>query len=174
MTRICFATSSSVGLDRGARGTRKMCARHLKGVTFVSLGLFAFSVGGCSPSQGGGGPSNASNCPSPDRIALVNLGCVPVEPPVVNTTGPCTSSAASIAEDILLTSNDAGTCHVQITFESGATSSVDVDFVSVAPPLSGCDQGFVAVSMDGGLCVPNACELSLPEPICDAGLDSRE
>jgi hypothetical protein len=74
---------------------------------------------------------------------------------------------ANNSQDITLTSNGAGTCHVELTFGSGATSSVDVDFTSQwrscgADP-HGCGQAFVAADTT----------VSVPEPMCDAGLDAE-
>jgi hypothetical protein len=136
----------------------------------LALGLAVLGAGGCRAQQGDGGGS--ANCPAPDDVAMVNLGCVPSQPPLVATTGPCTASAAQNGQDIMLTSTDAGTCHVEMTFGNGATSSVDVDFVAVSRPY-GCGQEFVAVTADGGPCIPNGCQLSVPKPMCDAGLDAE-
>jgi hypothetical protein len=53
------------------------------------------------------------------------------------------------------------------------TSSVDVDFMSEwiacgADP-HGCGEGFLAASADGS---PNI-QVSIPEPLCNAGLDAE-
>jgi hypothetical protein len=124
------------------------------------LGLLRIIGGGA-----GGCDHGACNCPSPATQAFIQLGCVLIEPPAVKTTGPCTASAVENSQQISLTANGAGTCHVEVTFGSGATSSVDVDFTSVWEPCGsdphGCGQGFVATN-----------QVSVPEPTCDAGLDA--
>jgi hypothetical protein len=80
------------------------------------------------------------------------------------------------AQNIMLTSNGAGTCHVELTFGNGATSSVEVDFMAVSPPLPGCDDEFLAVTADGSPC-NGPCggyfTVSAPDPLCDAGLDAQ-
>jgi hypothetical protein len=79
------------------------------------------------------------------------------------------------AQNIKLTGSGAGTCHVELTFGNGATSSVDVDFMAMPPPLPGCDEEFAAVTADGSLC-NGSCNgwftVSAPDPLCDAGLEA--
>jgi len=154
-----------------------MCPRYFEIVVLLLLGLLIFAAGGCSSSSPGEGGGGLANCPLAGDIALLNLGCVPVEPPMVKTTGPCTASAAQNAQNIMLKSSDAGTCHVEMTFGNGATSAVDVDFMAVWQPLGsdphGCGQEFVPVTADGSACIPNGCQVSVPEPMCDAGLDAE-
>jgi hypothetical protein len=53
-----------------------------------------------------------------------------------------------------------GTCHVQLTYASGATSAGDVTFMNADP--NGCGQALVAATP----------QLSFPGPMCDAGLDA--
>ena len=120
------------------------------------------------------------SCPGPVHSAVIDLGCVPTEPPVVKTTGPCSvcpqanpngsipngsdCAAAENSQYITLEANGAGTCHVELTFGSGAKSSVDLDFVSqwaaCGSDPHGCGQGFVATNY-----------ASVPESACDAGLE---
>jgi hypothetical protein len=147
----------------------------------ATLGLLVVLGGGA----GGCGHGQCS-CPSPPQGATINLGCVPVEPPVVKTTGPCSVCPTALANGqipegsgcavpanvnyIVLLANGAGTCHVELTFASGATSSRDVDFMSeweaCGSDPHGCGEGFVAVTADGS---PDI-QVSVPEPICvDAG-----
>lgn len=100
---------------------------------------------------------------------------------MVKTTGPCTASvptfasAAMNAQNIMLTASGAGVCHVELTFGNGAASSVDVDFMAVAPPLPSCDESFMAVTADGSPC-NGPCNglfaVSAHDPTCDAGLDA--
>jgi hypothetical protein len=103
---------------------------------------------------------------------------------VVKTTGPCAACPAFLAngseasfpdgitcgagpsQDITLIANGAGTCHVELTFANGATSSVDVDFMSeweaCGSDPHGCGQGFIAANTT----------VSVPEPTCDAVADA--
>ena len=105
---------------------------------------------------------------------------------MVKTTGPCSVCPVALANGsipegagcavpenspyIILIANGAGLCHVELTFASGATSSVDLDFMSVP---QGCgNEGFLPVAADGSPCA--ACgQVSIPNPTCDAGLDAR-
>jgi len=145
----------------------------------AALGLVVVlgGTGGC----GIGDPS----CPPPLSTAVIDLGCVPIEPPVVRTTGPCSvcphalpngmipeGSGCAVPDNatyIILLANAAGTCHVELTLGSGATSSVDVDFMSTP---QGCgNEAFLPVGADGGPCA--ACgQVSVPDPTCDAGLEA--
>jgi hypothetical protein len=72
-----------------------------------------------------------------------------------------------------LQSKNAGICHVELTYESGAESLVDVKFISRWRPLGsdphGCGQEFVAVNEAGSVCLPSACAFSIPEQMCDTG-----
>ncbi len=132
------------------------------------LGLLVFGAGGCSDIFAG-----QCNCPAPVHFAVIHLGCVPMEPPVVKTTGPCSVCVPSQcgptdnSQNINLTSDSAGTCHVELIFGSGATSSVDLDFMSqwlgCGSDPHGCGQAIVAATTT----VP------VPEPTCDAGLDAE-
>jgi hypothetical protein len=157
--------STSRRLSPGAQEERTTCPRYLHAIVLPWLGLSIFADGGCASSSPADG---YSSCPPPYDLALVNLGCVPSVPPVVKTTGPCTVSSGVNAQDVYLQGNDAGTCHVEITFGSGVTSSVDVDFMSFWRPLGsdprGCGQEFAAVTESGSP------QVSVPEPVCDAGL----
>jgi len=97
---------------------------------------------------------------------------------MVGTTGPCTVSpgddAQGNAQYVYLENNDAGTCHVELTFGSGATSSIDINVISMWRPLGfdphGCGQEFLAVDESGSPCGPSACYFSIADRMCDAGL----
>jgi hypothetical protein len=138
------------------------------------FGLLVF-VAAC-----GSSPSAASRgiCLPPPDVAAINLGCVPSEPPVVKATGPCTVTTgdAETKQYVYLQSNDAGICHVELTFGSGAKSLIDVNFMSrwraMGSDPHGCGQEFVAVNESGSPCVPSACTLSVPELMCDAGTEN--
>jgi hypothetical protein len=69
-------------------------------------------------------------------------------------------------------SNGAGTCHVDLTFGSGTTSSVDVNFMARRRALGddphGCGQEFVAVCDAGS--PGDGCPFSVLGQMCDAGL----
>jgi len=131
------------------------------------LGFLVFGAVGCRNFL-----SATCDCPAfydPVVIAVIPLAC---EPPVVKTTGPCTAdlTVASPAENsrgLLLIGNGAGTCHVEVTFGSGATSSRDVDFVSAWAACGsdphGCGEGFVAANADAS---PS---IQASVPVCDAG-----
>ena len=139
-----------------------------------TLGFLVFGSGGCS--------LNAVSCPPPDTSAyVVNIECVSAEPPTVRTTGPCEFCPVGKPSDgghcavfddsqgITVSANGAGTCHVELTFATGTTSSVDVNLVSV--PQACGNVAFVPVGADGGPCY--ACsQISLAGPMCDAGLDA--
>jgi len=143
----------------------------------AALGLLVV-LGGSGCSQNG-----ACNCAPPGNTAVIHLGCVPIEPPVVKTTGPCAvcpgvlangsipdgitcGAVAGPSQNITLIANGAGTCHVELTFGSGATSSVDLDFMSEWEPCGsdphGCGEGFFAATTT----------VSVPETACDAGVDA--
>lgn len=148
----------------------------------VMLGFIVFGAGGCI--HGGD-----CSCPSPPASATIQLGCVPSQPPVVTTTGPCSvcpaalpngmippGSGCAVPQDasyVVVRAQGAGTCHVELTFGNGATSSVDVDFVSewiaCGSDPHGCGEGFLATGADGGPDNP----VSVPAPVCDAGVDAK-
>ena len=133
------------------------------------LGFLVLGAGGCH---------GECSCPPPPDEAVIHLGCVTVEPPVVKTTGPCTvcpvvlangsipqgASCATLpnSQDIVVVAHGAGTCHVELAFGSGATSSVDLEFtsVSIACGSDPCGEGFVAADQ------------SVPDPTCDGGPDA--
>jgi hypothetical protein len=134
------------------------------------LGFLVFGAGGCDS-----GACSCSGTFSEAVIAVIPSGC---ETPVVKTTGPCSVCPVVLAngeipegphcesQHITLIANGTGTCHVEVTFGSGATSSVDVDFISqwlaCGSDPHGCGQLFVATN-----------QVSVPEPTCDAGLDGE-
>ena len=115
-------------------------------------------------------------CPPPLDWAGIRIACVPSELPTVKTTGPCTVNSADEGPStyVLLRGTDAGTCHVELTFANGATSSTDLKFMSRWRPLGsdphGCGREFVPVDESGNFCVPHACLFPLPDRMCeDAG-----
>src|SRR5580658_5278761 len=140
----------------------------------VLAAVFAGSAEECTLSD--------CKCPPPVDSATIELGCASIPPPVVKTTGPCTvcpqalpngmipqGSGCAVPDDaassITLIANGAGACHAEITFANGATSSVDVDFVS--QPIAACCGGgaaFVPLTADGSFDNP-----SVQDPTCDAG-----
>jgi hypothetical protein len=91
----------------------------------------------------------------------------------VNVTGPCTPATSSEPGTVYLKTIDAGTCHVELKFGSGATSSIDLTIVSSWIPLGldphGCGQVFTAIKDTGDICLPSACKFPLPDRTCDAG-----
>jgi hypothetical protein len=90
---------------------------------------------------------------------------------MVKTTGPCTLTSGGDPESVSLQTSDAGTCHVELTFANGATSSVDVEIVSRWRALGsdphGCGQEFVGVDQAGSACLPSACKFPLPDRKCE-------
>lgn len=136
---------------------------------FALLALVTYVLGGCN--------SNAnSSCPAPDDFAYVNLGCSLAVPPVVKTTGPCSGmmgggSLGGPAGVLLLTGNGAGTCQLEVTFGTGATTTLDVVFVSQPGPCGA--EEFVALDDAGSPCIPSACQLLTQATTCDAGLDAE-
>jgi hypothetical protein len=113
-----------------------------------------------------------SGCPLPLNIVAIDLGCHSNEKHTVKTTGPCTLPALARADskDVDVQTTDAGTCHVELTFGSGAASSLDVKIVSRWRALGsdphGCGQEFVGLTDAGDPCM-SGCKFSLPERICD-------
>ena len=145
--------------------------RVVLNIVGATLGFLAFGAGGCGTFLSG-----TCDCPAPvDPVVIADIpvGC---EPPVVKTTGPCTadlagfSSPAENSRGLLLIGNDAGTCHVELTFGSGATSSFGVNFMSFWAECGsdphGCGEGFGAANVDGSPFI----QAPVTEPICDAGL----
>ena len=125
-------------------------------------------------------------CPPARNAAAIELGCVPLAPPVVKTTGPCEACPAALPngmipegshcavqpnqDNIQLLSHGAGICHVEVTFGDGTTSGVDVDFVSkwqaCGSDPRGCGEAFFPITPDG------SDRLSLSAPRCATGLDA--
>jgi hypothetical protein len=142
------------------------------GTIGAMLGFFVFAAGGCH---------GECSCPSPDNQARIHLGCIPPTPPVVMTTGPCAVCPALLengqvppgapcavpadAQDLTLAASGAGTCHVELTFGNGATSSVDLDFTSQSIACGsdphGCGEGL------------EVADQSAPDPTCAAGPDAE-
>jgi hypothetical protein len=83
-------------------------------------------------------------CPA-GGATLIQLACGPMAAPVVNTTGACT--AAQGTDTVVVTNADAGACTVELTFGSGATSSVTIDAAYQWEPCGsdphGCGQVLV-------------------------------
>jgi hypothetical protein len=81
-------------------------------------------------------------------------------------------AALGYSQDISVMATGAGTCHVEVTFENGATSSVDLDFTSrwfgCGSDPQGCGEGFVATATDGG----PTFVVSVPGAVCASGLDA--
>jgi len=168
-------------VHQAPRGGGKMMAegkgsmsgwRIAANIVGATLGFLLFGAGGCE--------IDPCPCPPPPTSATIELGCVPTEPPKVKTTGPCSvcgmppggSGCAVLgnAPYIVLLASGAGTCHVEIAFGSGNTSSVDVDFVSDSgqrPACCGTGEGFVPVTADGSYYNP-----TVQDPACDAGQDA--
>jgi hypothetical protein len=152
--------------------------RIASNIVGAMLGFLVFGAGGCNI-------AGECSCPAPPTSATIELGCVPTEPPVVKTTGPCSVCPQALPNGmipegtgcavpgnvayIVLLANGAGTCHVEVTFGSGTTSSVDVDFVSSEqrPACCGGGEGFVPVTADGSYDNP-----TVRDPACDAGQDA--
>jgi hypothetical protein len=125
------------------------------------------------PSCAGTKDSVPHECPAPSRAVAISLGCRSSEQPQVKTTGPCahTSGTDPIGSGfIYLQASGAGTCHVELTFVSGATSSIDVNIVSQPNGYDPeCGPALVGVTDTGAACVPSACTFSLLDQTCDAG-----
>jgi hypothetical protein len=157
-----------------AEGKSRM--RIALSIVGAMLGLLVFEASGCSDIFAG-----SCSCPPPPTSAAIELGCVPAEPPVVKTTGPCSVCPAvppntlipgcAVPENspyIIVAANGAGTCHVDLTFANGAASSVDVEFVSEQmAACCGNGEGFIPVTADGSYD-----NLTVQDPTCDAGQDA--
>jgi hypothetical protein len=158
------------GMD-GMRRTALVCV-------MVALVLSCKDSGSSDVEHGdgaaGSAPSKPSTgqCPPPNDILAINLGCHSGEKPLVKTTGPCTLTSSAFSGSVYLQTNDAGTCHVELTSGSDATSFVDVKIVSrwraIGSDPHGCGQEFVGVTETGEPCLPSGCEFSVPERECDA------
>ncbi|MDB4987228.1 MAG: hypothetical protein JWN04_2406 [Myxococcaceae bacterium] len=135
------------------------------------IALVMHATAACSSSSGA--ESSKGSCAPPSDIAALDLGCIPSAPPVLKTVGPCTVASGESAQTLYLQSTDAGVCHIEVTFETGVTSTVDVSFVARWRALGddphGCGQEFVAVTDAGSACSPSACQFSVPEA-CDGGV----
>ena len=111
---------------------------------------------------GGGGCNHGEcSCPAVGNSVQIHLECVPIQPPVVKTTGPC-SFFVQESQEIILGATATGTCHVELTFGSGATSSVDLDITSMRI-VRCCGESDVFVGSS---------QVSVPESACDAGVDA--
>ena len=115
------------------------------------------------------------------------MECLPIDPPLLKMMGPCSvcpvvladgsipegaqCAVSHFSQDITLAVTGAGTCHVELIFRSGATSSVDLDFTSqwiaCGSDPHGCGEAFVAASAKSG-----PVTLSVPESLCGAALDA--
>jgi hypothetical protein len=139
--------------------------------------LLVFAVGGCASSSSAVASSVAA-CPGPNNVAVIDLGCVPSEPPVVTTTGPCAVSSGESAQYVYLQNNGAGTYHVELIVAGGARSFVDMNIISrwrlLGSDPRGCGQEFVAVNDSGSPCLPTGCLFSIPDRMCDAGVDGKQ
>jgi hypothetical protein len=146
----------------------------------ILLGI-SCADGSAVPSDSGTGGSSTSteeppsedNCFPPSNLAAINLGCGSSDSPMVTIAGPCTLSSGGEPQIVYLQNHDAGICHVEFLFESGATSFVDLNITTIWRPLGsdarGCGPEFVAISDQGSPCRPSACQFSLPERSCDGG-----
>jgi hypothetical protein len=117
-------------------------------------------------------PKNQSaDCPPPSDLARIAYDCALSTPPTAKTTGACTA-AQGTGTYIDLQSTGAGVCHTELTDADGGTSSIDVTFIAKSRPLGddpqGCGQEFVPISDAGIVCIPSACQFSLPGS-CAAG-----
>jgi hypothetical protein len=143
----------------------------------VLAAVFAGSAEECTP-------SGDCKCPAAIGSATIELGCVSIPAPVVKTAGPCAvcphalpngmvpeGSSCAVPDNaayIILIGNGVGTCHAEITFANGATSSVDVGFMSQSiAACCGGGEAFLPVMADG------SDNLSVPDPTCDAGQDAQ-
>jgi hypothetical protein len=174
-------TARRLGIEETLHGRTACVRRVVPALVAGMLGLIAFGAGGCHI----GGDCN---CPAPPRSATIQLGCAPSQPPVITTTGPCSVCPAALsngmipqgsncavpqdASYVVVEASGAGTCHVELTFQNGAMSSVDVDFVSdwiaCGSDPHGCGEGLLATGADGGPDDP----ISLRGATCDAGTDA--
>jgi hypothetical protein len=87
------------------------------------------------------------NCPlAGPGSATIGLACRS-GPPVVEITGPCTSTQTS-PDKINVVSDTTGTCSVRLTFTNGATASAQIAFTAFTLPCgsdpSGCGETFSA------------------------------
>lgn len=170
---------------RGAGGGRGACRMYPLAPVLLSLPLLIAGPGACASSSSPGDSSTTASsdgdsassygiggrgCFPPVLSARVRIGCVPREPPVL--TGPCILGSGESKETVVLTATGAGTCHVEVTFGTGARSSIDVNFIAEWRPFGddphGCGQAFWALNDAGSVCGAY-CEFALPEGVCDAG-----
>ena len=87
------------------------------------------------------------NCPAGGGETTIQLPCGTTDAPVVKTIGACTVAQPG-PQTLYVVSDVAGTCHVELTLASGATSSTAIEFVSDWLPCGsdphGCGQGVTA------------------------------
>jgi hypothetical protein len=110
------------------------------------------------------------NCP-PAGVgeATIELSCVPAAAPVVTTTGDgdCTVGRPD-PRTIYVVIHVPGTCHVELAFANGTTSSTDITMTSQSQWLPcgsdphGCGQGAVA----------SPSLITLGAPCGDSGVDA--
>jgi hypothetical protein len=101
----------------------------------ATLGLLVVLVGGA-----GGCDCSGVKCGAlANGVTNIVLSCGTTESPAVRITGPCSVLGPATAQSVAVTSNTAGTCHVELTFGTGFTYSTDVTFVSSTQ--TGCCPG---------------------------------
>jgi hypothetical protein len=72
-----------------------------------------------------GNDETQCSCPADVGVAMITLSCVPATPPLATVNEDCT--VALTAPDLIeVTSDVAGTCHVDVTFANGTTSATDI------------------------------------------------
>jgi hypothetical protein len=147
----------------------------------VGLIVLALGIGGSVQECA---PSGDCKCPAAIGSVTIELGCASIPAPVVKTAGPCVVCPHALPNGMIpegsdcavpdnatytiLIGNGVGTCHAEITFANGATSSVDVDFMSQSiAACCGGRQAFLPIIADG------SDNLSVPDPTCDAGQDAQ-
>ena len=129
----------------------------------LPAGLLYVALGACH-----GVDADRCNCP-PAGVgeATIELSCVPAAEPVVTTTGDgdCTVGRPD-PRTIYVVSDVPGTCHVELAFANGTTSSTDITMTSQWLPCGsdphGCGQGAVAT--------PST--VTLDAPCGDSGVDA--
>ena len=87
------------------------------------------------------GPADTCNCPSGVGFVTIDL-CGAIESFAADPDGTCDVQQATASLEV--TSDVPGTCHLEVTFATGATASTDISFTSSWMPCGsdphGCGQ----------------------------------
>jgi len=129
----------------------------------LALGALLPIVAACSAF----GPSEVCNCPTEGPVLITVCGAIASATLDPNSICTLTQTQLSQAQGLLyVQSHVVGTCHVEVTFTSGATASTAVTITSVSEG-SCCGQMLTETAADTSLgCDPG--DASMLDPRCPA------